>query len=136
MTKRGDHARVGKTILGSTRHNTSKEEFCHLTTIMADRLKILTMSFGVLLIVLGLMAIFLFSTQTLVPAQPATEGYWDYSYISPDRGFRSSGVWHPGQPAQPEHFEMSFPNLPTGLSFILAGVAISAGGLFFQKRAR
>ncbi|MCJ7766926.1 hypothetical protein MUP79_00850 [Candidatus Bathyarchaeota archaeon] len=103
-----------------------------MTTIMTDRLKTLTISFGMLLIVLGLMAIFLFPTQILVPAQPATPGYWEGRII--DGVLRR--VWHGGQSSQPEHFEMSFPNLPTGVSFILAGLAISAGGLFFQKRAR
>ena len=103
-----------------------------MTTIMTDRLKTLTISFGMLLIVLGLMAIFLFPTQILVPAQPATPGYWEGRII--DGVLRR--VWHGGQSSQPEHFEMSFPNLPTGVSFILAGLTISAGGLFFQKRAR
>lgn len=103
-----------------------------MTTLEADRLKTLTMSFGVLMIALGLVAIFLFSAQILVPAQPATPGHWEGKVI--DGVTRN--VWYAGQPSQPEHFETSYPNLPTGLGLILAGIAIPAVGVFYQKRAR
>jgi len=84
-----------------------------------------------LLIALGLMAIFLFPTQMLVPAQPTIPGHWEWKVI--DGVTRNA--WYAGQPSQPEHFETSYPNLPTGLGLILAGLAIPAVGIFFQKRA-
>jgi hypothetical protein len=95
---------------------------------LTSRVLTLTICVGMFLIVLGLMDIFLFSTQILVPAQLATPGYWE-TRTSPT-GSGPQRVWHPGQP---EHFEMSFPNLPTGLSFILAGLAVSAGGVVLPE---
>jgi hypothetical protein len=106
--------------------STSREESCHLTTRIADKPKVLAISTGLFLIALGLMAIFAFSTQILVPAQPATPGHYE--------GIGGRVVWRAGQPSQPEHFEMPFPNLTAGLSLILAGLAISAWGLLFHKR--
>ena len=106
--------------------STSREESCHLTTRIADKPKVLAISTGLFLIALGLLAIFVFSRQILVPAQPATPGHYE--------GIGGRMVWRAGQPSQPEHFEMSFPNLPAGLGLILAGLAISAWGLLFHKR--
>jgi hypothetical protein len=98
-----------------------------LTHIGSTRLKVFITSTGLFIIVAGLTVIFAFSTQILVPAQPATRGYYD--------SVNGRMVWHAGQPSQPEHFETSYPNFPPGLVLILVGLAISAPGLLFHKRA-
>ena len=102
------------------------ERVLPLTYIGGDKRRILAISIGSFLIAVGLTVIFAFSTQILIPNQPATAGHWDYA------GGRQ--VWRAGQPSQPEHFEKSFPNLPAGLSLILIGSAVSVVGLFIDKR--
>ena len=101
-------------------------EYCHLTHIAATRLKAFITVTGLFIIVAGSIVIFAFSTQVLVPAQPATRGYYD--------SVNGRMVWHAGQPSQPEHFETSYPNFPPGLALILVGLAISATSLLLHKR--
>jgi hypothetical protein len=100
-------------------------ESARLTYIRADKRKVFAIATGLLLIAIGLIVIFAFSTQILIPAQPATLGHCEE--------IGGHLVWRDGRPSQPEHFERSFPNLPAGLIRILAGSAISATGLLLPK---
>jgi hypothetical protein len=97
-----------------------------VTHIAATRLRAFITATGLFIIVAWSAVIFAFSTQILVPAQPATRGYYD--------GINGRMVWHAGQPSRPEHFETSYPNFPPGLVLIIVGLAISATGLLFHKR--
>ena len=97
-----------------------------MTDIRANKHKVLITTTGLIIIAAGLVIIFAFSTQILVPAQPATPGHYD--------AVGGRMVWRAGQPSQPEHFETAYPNFPAGLILILVGSAVSAAGHHLRKR--